>query len=347
MIGVLGNTYMEPWVADATLVVYDNGTAILGIPPFGFGPNSWFNTFYFRIQATPYGAGPYSTTFNVTGQFDILPFPELTPLGLTFDFNSTIGPHYHFFTVPQASGAIYETTAQASEYNSSGTIRIEDTPQPLTYEDWQWTGLMNPLAIADPPAGGPASQNTNGTATLTYVSVRDTVNYLRVQGPGMIGGDMTEGNVSLTVIPPTAYTQGTLAVVTLEQDDFAAYTFNVVAGNSYVFNMRLRPDGNNAFATFFNTAGHSPFIVSSIFQLYIWASPSMPFGMTYTGSFTAKVSGRVTVVIQAASTVEFSISESISLNSMTGIGIIIGIAIAMIVIGILVGYFVARRRFTR
>jgi hypothetical protein len=344
MLGVLGSMYFEQWMTDATLTTYDNGSIISAIPPFGLGPSSWFNTFFFHVVATPYGAGPYSPNFTVTAHFDILPFPELTPLGLTFDFNSTFGPYYHFFALPQASGAIYETTAMASEYTSSGTIRIEDTPQPMTYADWQWMGLFIQLAFADPATGMGISQNTNDTATLTYVSVRDTINYLWVQGPGMIGGDMTEGNVSLTITPPMAYIPGTVASVASESpEDFAAYTFNVVAGNTYVLNMHLRPDGVNAYGAFFNTLGHFPFIISSMLQLYIAASIGMPFSMTYTGTFTAKTTGRVTFIIQAEGTVEFSITEVITLGSMTGIAILVGIAIVMLVIGILVGYLVFRR----
>ena len=246
--------------------------------------------------------------------------------------------------MPQASGVIYETTAMASEYNSSGTIRIEDTMQPMPYADWQWMGLFNPLAFADPNTGMGVSENTNDTATLTYVSVRDTINYLWVQGPGMIGGDMTEGNVSLTITPPMAYAPGTVASVTSESpEDFNAFTFNVVAGNNYVLNMHLRPDGDIAFGTFFDTPGHFPFIISSMFQLYIAVSLTMPFSMTYTGTFTAKTTGRVTFIVQVGSTVEFSITEVITLGSMTGIAIVVGIAILMLVIGIAVGYLVFRR----
>lgn len=344
MLGILGSMYFEQWMTDATLTTYDNGSIISAIPPFGLGPSSWFNTFFFRVAATPYGAGPYSPNFTITAHFDILPFPELTPLGLTFDFNSTIGPYYHFFAVPQASGVVYEVTAMASNYTSTGTIRIEDTMQPMPYADWQWMGMFNPLAYADPATGMGVSQNTNDTATLRYVSVRDTINYLWVEGPGMIGGDMTEGNVSLTITPPMAYIPGTVASVTSETpEEFNAFTFNVVAGNNYVLNMHLRPDGDIAFGTFINSQGHFPFIISSLFQLYIAASQSFPFSMTYTGTFTARTTGRVTFIIQAGSTVEFSITEVITFGSITGIAIIIGIAIVMLVIGILVGYLVFRR----
>ncbi len=348
MLGVLGSMYIEQWITDATLTTYDNGSIISAIPPFGFGPSSWFNTYFFRVVATPYGAGPYSPNFTVTAHFDIYPFPELTPLGLTFDFNSTIGPYYHFFTVPQASGATYEVTAMASEYTSSGTVEIEDTMQPMPYADWQWMSLMIPLAFADPNTGPGVSRNTNDTATLTYVSVRDTINYLWVQGPGLVGGDMTEGNVSLTITPPMAYTPGTVASATGETaEDFTAFTFNVVAGNDYILNLHLRPDGDTAYGTFFNTLGHFPFLISSMFQLYILASLSFPFGMTYTGTFTAKTTGRVTFIIQVDGTAEFSIREVITLGSMTGIAIIVGIAIVMLVIGVLVGYLVFRRNVLR
>jgi hypothetical protein len=232
----------------------------------------------------------------------------------------------------------------ASDYTSSGTIEIEDTMQPMPYADWQWMGLMNPLAFADPATGMGVSQNTNDTATLTYVSVRDTINYLWVQGPGLIGGDMTEGNVSLTITPPMAYTPGTVASASGETaEDLTAFTFNVVAGNDYILNLHLRPDGSMAFGTFFNTLGHFPFLISSMFQLYIAASLSFPFSMTYTGTFTAKTTGRVTFIIQVDGSAEFSINEVITLSSMTGIAIVIGIAIVMLVIGVLVGYLVFRR----
>ncbi|MFX0079352.1 MAG: hypothetical protein ACFE8O_08940, partial [Candidatus Hermodarchaeota archaeon] len=119
------------------------------------------------------------------------------------------------------------------------------------------------------------------------------------------------------------------------------------AGNDYVLTMHLRPDGDIAFGTFFNTLGHFPFVISSMFQLYIAVSLSMPFSMTYTGTFTAKTTGRVTFIIQAGSTVDFSIREVITLGSLTGIAIVVGIAILMLVIGILVGYLVFRRNVLR
>jgi hypothetical protein len=342
MPGLLGDMYSEIWEAQATYTVYINGTNVAAIPPGPFGINSWFNTFFFHVQAGP-TSSIHSTTFNITANFEITPFPELTPSGLTFEFNSTVGPFYHIFAIPEASGVIYSASAIATNYTTTGAIRIEDMMQPNGYLDWEWISMFAPpLGKTDPPAGTGAAQNVNDTATLTYVAVRDRVNYIWVQGPGMIGGDMTECQINLEITPPIPYTLGTVATVTLYDLDLAAYTFNVVAGNTYILNLELHYDGNAAYGYFLDVHGNTPFVISSLFQFIIAASASMPFSMTYTGSFTARYSGRVTFVVMAESTVDFSLGEPPM--SLTTIGIIIGVGIVMLVIGLLIGYFVSKRR---
>ncbi len=341
MPGLQGDMYFEQWEAIATYTVYINGTNVAAIPPGPFGVSSWFNTFFFHVQAAP-TSSIHSTTFNITANFEITPFPELTPSGLTFDFNSTVGPFYHIFAIPEASGIIYSASAIATNYTSTGAIRIEDMMQPSSYLDWEWISMFGPaLGKSDPPSGGSWAQNTNDSATLTYVAVRDRINYLMVRGPGMIGGDMTECQVSLDITPPMPYTLGTVATVTLYDLDIATYTFNVVAGNTYILNLALHYDGNVAYGYFIDIYGNTPFIIGSIYQSIISVS-ALYLGMTYTGTFTARYTGRVTFIVMAESTIDFSIGDQPM--SMTTIGIIIAVGVIMMVIGLLIGYFVAKRR---
>ncbi len=341
MPGLQGDMYFEQWEAIATYTVYINGTNVAAIPPGPFGVSSWFNTFFFHVQAAP-TSSIHSTTFNITANFEITPFPELTPSGLTFDFNSTVGPFYHIFAIPEASGIIYSASAIATNYTSTGAIRIEDMMQPSSYLDWEWMSMFGPaLGKSDPPSGGSWAQNTNDSATLTYVAVRDRINYLMVRGPGMIGGDMTECQVSLDITPPMPYTLGTVATVTLYDLDIATYTFNVVAGNTYILNLALHYDGNVAYGYFIDIYGNTPFIIGSIYQSIISVN-ALYLGMTYTGTFTARYTGRVTFIVMAESTIDFSIGDQPM--SMTTIGIIIAVGVIMMVIGLLIGYFVAKRR---
>lgn len=350
MPGVLGDPYTEMWQADAAWGIYTNGTKGAAIPPSGMVATSRFNTFYYRAYAFP--SGEPSTTFRININFEITPFPELTTSGLTFDFNSTIGPFYHIFQVPQTSGAVYKVSALATSYTSTGTIHLEEMVQPRDYENWQWTAMVSPpLAFADPPFGvsPPSSRNTNDTATLTYVAVKDGINYLWIKGPGMIGGDMTEGTVSLEVTPPIPYALGTVATVAVNSTEFVTVTFNVEAGTTYYLEFTLRPDGDTAYGSFFNIFGYSPFIISSYFQLFVVAGPTMPFGLTYRATFTAQHTGRVSFVVRGStsqmSTASFFIGAVIPWTSTSVIAALVATAIIMIVVGSLVGYFIARRRF--
>ncbi|MFW9831430.1 MAG: hypothetical protein ACFFD8_06615, partial [Candidatus Thorarchaeota archaeon] len=343
-----GNIYLEQWVADATYTVYINGTKVSAIPPGGMTVVSRFNTFYIRVQAAP-TSSVHSTTFNITANFNITPFPELTTNGLTFEFNGTVGPFYHLFAISEASGAIYETSAIASDYNTTGTIRIEDVPQPSPYLDWEWMAFIAPpLGITDPPGGTGWAQNVNDSATLTYIAVRDRINYLWVQGPGMIGGDMTECNVSLSITPPTPYLPGTVASTTLHDNEFASFTFNVIAGNNYLLNLELSADGTVVYGYFIDGFGSTPFLIGSIYQFIIIASPSMPYSRTFTATYTARTTGRVTFIVLGDGLVSFIIGTLEPPLSPTTIGIIIAAAVIMLVVGILIGYLVFKRRiFTR
>ncbi len=351
--GLVGDWNTDWWTADATYSIYVNGTNVGAIPPGGLGALSRFNTFYFRVLAIP--TGTPNTTFHIDANFEITPFPELTASGLTFDFNSTIGPFYHIFQVPQASGAIYKVNALASNYTSTGTIALEDLEQSKEYENWQWMGMFlgSPLAYGDPAAGPGASMNTNDTATLTYVSVKDFMNYLWVQGPGMVGGDMTEGNVSLEITPSTPYFIGTVGSATVAEKQFASYTFNVAAGTTYYFEFTLKPDGEEAVGYFLDPFGYSPFVTSGFFDLFIAVATTLPFSTTYTGTFTARMTGRVSLVIVGGgpigsmieSPVEFYIGIVTPPFSMPMIAAIVLTAIIMVVVGIFVGYLITKRRF--
>jgi len=350
--GVTGDPYYEMWQADATYVIYFNGSKVAAIPPSGSGVSSRFNTFYLRISAFP--VGDPTTTFELTANIELTPFPELTFAGLTFNFNSTFGPYYHFFQLPEASGVTYEVSALATSYTTAGIIRIQDTPQPTEHERWQWTTLfiVPPLGVADPVyfPGDPISENTNDSATLTYVAVKNGINYLWVMGPGMsgVGGDMTEGTVSLAVTPPTPYALNMPMAAQLIPGEFYAYTFNLEAGVTYLVEFSMRPDGYGAYGILFNTAGYSPFIVGSLFDLYILAGTSFPFGPVYRSTFTAQTSGPVIFVLSAdtaPTTVDFFITAVYPWFSLTIIAALGLTAILMIAIGILVGYFLAKRRF--
>jgi hypothetical protein len=349
--GMLGDPYFEYWQADATYVVYVNGTKVLANPPSG-GAMSYFNTFYFRAQAFPVGTP--SPTFELTVNVELTPFPGLTLAGLTFNFNSTFGPYYHFFQLPQASGTTYEVSALPTSYSTTGTVHIEDTPQSMEYEDWQWNPMfiMAPIAVADPPygMGAPASRNTNDSATLTYVAVKNGINYLWVLGPGYPGmpGDMNETTVSLTVTLPMPYALGSPTAVSMIPGEFYTYTFNLEAGVTYYLELSMRSDGAEAYGTFFNGFGYSPFMLGSLFDFFIGVGPTFPFGPVFRTTFTARTSGPVTFVVSAETaptTVDFIITGIYPWFSLTMIAALGLTAILMVVIGILVGYFLAKRRF--
>ena len=343
-LGVLGNSYMEYWFGTATMAFYTNGSITGAAPPGGPGIVSRFNTFYMYVQGSPNG-NPTSETFYITANVDLTLFPELTEMGLTVDFNSTIGPFYHCFTLPQVSGGIYTVNALATEYNTSGMVGIEDYLQPESYRDWQYMSMFGPpLGWADPNSGTGFSVNTNDTATLSYVSVRDILNFMWVWGPGMVGGDMTEANVTLTITPPTPYAFGTQVTATLEPMDFASFTFNVVAGNTYSLTMELRPDGTQVYGYFMNIFGDNPFIVGSLFSSIIGVSQSFPFSILYQGTFTARFSGRVSFALVGDGTVDLVIGPASPPISPLMIGALIGVAIIMLVIGVFVGYIIWKQR---
>ncbi len=346
--GVLGNMYMDQWYTISTYTLYTNGSITGAVPPGGPGISSRFNTFYMNVQAVSIG-NPHSQTFNITANLDITPFPELTEMGLTFDFNNTVGPFYHCFSLPQASGGIYSVSTIATDYNASGTVGIEDYMQPEAYRDWQYFSFFGPpLGWSDPPTGTGYSVNTNDTAMLSYVSVRDIVNYLWVLGPGMVSGDMIEANVSLSITPPVPYTFGTVAIATLEPTDFATFTFDVVAGNTYAVTMEIMPDGDIAYGYFMNGFGENPFIIGSLFGSIIGTSTSFPFSMIYEATFTARYTGRVTFAVVGEGTVTIIIGLAQAPLSLALIGAIIGVAIIMLVIGVFIGYlFWKRRAFAR
>jgi hypothetical protein len=296
------------------------------------------------VEANALG-DPHSETFNITANVDLTPFPELTALGLTVDFNSTVGPFYHCFALPEASGNIYEVSAIPHEYNTSGTIGIEDYLQPQSYRDWQYISFFGPpLGFGDPPSGPGYSMNVNDSAMLTYVAVRDIINYMWVLGPGMIGGDMTQANVSLSITPVTPYALGTVATATLEPDEFACYSFNVVAGNTYTLTMELNPGGDTVYAYFMNVFGDNPFIIGTLFSSLIGVSTSFPFSMNYHETFTAQYTGRVSLALVGDGTVTVLIGVTQAPLSPLMIGAIIGVAVIMLIVGVLVGYLIWKRR---
>jgi hypothetical protein len=280
---------------------------------------------------------------------DLTPFPELTGLGLNVDFNTTVGPFYHCFTLPQASGAIYSVSATPDEYNTSGTIGLEDFLQSESYRDWQFISFFGPpLGFSDPPSGIGYSLNTNDTAMLKYVAVRDSVNYMWVLGPGMVGGDMTSANVSLTITPVTPYALATVATATVEPEEFATYSFNVVAGTTYALTIELIPGGDTVFGYFMTTTGDNPFIIGHLFSSLIGVSTSLPFSMIYQETFTARFTGRISFALVGEGTVNVIIGVAEAPLSPLMIGAFIGVAVIMLIVGVLVGYLIWKRRvFTR
>ncbi|MFX1510448.1 MAG: hypothetical protein ACFFBR_09105 [Promethearchaeota archaeon] len=340
---VLGSSYMEQWMATGTYTMSVNGTIVSAVPPFA-GTYSRFNTFYMYVLASPISAIT-TETFNITANIDLTPFPELTEAGLTFDFNSTVGPFYHCFALPQASGGVYTVSALATQYNTSGVIGIEDYLQPESFRDWQYISFFGPpLGYADPNTGTGQSINTNDTATLNYVSVRDIVNYLWVWGPGMVGGDMTQGVVNVTITPPEFYLFGTVVSENLTPEDFKCYTFDVAAGNTYAVTLELHPDANYAYGYFTNVIGENPFIIGSLFDSIIGAGASFPFSMTFTGTFTARHSGRISLAIVGDGTYSLIIGPAQPLISPLMIGALIAVGVVMLAIGLLIGYIVWKRR---
>ncbi len=346
--GVLYNMYTEYYFAYATYATYTNGSITGAVPPFGPGASSRFTTFYMYVQANAI-SDPHSQTFNITANVDITPFPELTETVYTVDFNSTIGPFYHCFALPQVSGGIYSVSALATEYTATGTVAVYDYPQTEAFRDWQFMSFIGPpLGYGDPASGTGYSENTNDTAMLKYVSVRDVINYLQVQGPGIVGGDMTEANVSLTITAPIPYPLGTVATANLDPEEFTTYTFDVLAGTTYLLSMELNPAGLVAYGYFINIVGESPFIIGTFYNILIGVSPSLPFSMTYQGTFTARYTGRVTFAIVGDGVVDFIIGPAQTPISLPIIAAFIAVSVIMLVIGLFVGYLIWKRRaFTR
>ncbi len=341
---VLGSSYMEQWYATATYTMHVNGSVTGAVPPGGPGISSRFNTFYMVIMASPITAIS-SETFNITAHLDITPFPELTEAGLTFDFNSTIGPFYHCFAIPQASGGVYSVSALATQYTVAGTIGIEDYIQPEGFRDWQYMSYIGPpLGYADPNSGTGYSVNTNDTALLKYVSVRDVTNYLWVHGPGMVGGDMTQGIVNLTFTPAELYTFGTVVSETLTPQDFKCYSFDVLAGNTYSLTLEISPEASEAYGYFTNIFGENPFVIGSLFDSIIAAAVSFPFSMIFTGTYTARYSGRVVLAIVSDGPYSLVIGPAQALISPLMIGALIAVGAVMLAIGLLIGYIVWKRR---
>jgi hypothetical protein len=342
MLSVQGNPYFEMWYATATMTFYTNDSITGATPPGGPGIMSRFNTFYMYVEAYP--ASISSTTFNITGNLELTPFPMLTPAGLTVDFNSTIGPYYHCFSIPQSSGGVYEVSAIATDYNTSGVVGIQDYLQPEFYRDWQYFSMMGPaLGYEDPDAGTGYSINTNDTAMLKYVSTRDILNFMWVHGPGMVGGDMTEANVSLSSSPPAPYLVGTVVTFDLEPNEFTSITFDVTAGTTYALTLELMPNGEMAWGYFMNAFGDNPFVVGSLFSAMIAASISFPFSMVYEGTFTAKYTGRISFVLVGEGTVNLVIGPAGPPLSPMMIAAIIGVAVIMLIVGFFVGYLFWKR----
>ena len=342
MPSVLENPYLEMWYATATMTFFTNDSITGAAPPGGPGIMSRFNTFYMWVDAWPHGVS--SETFNITGNLELIPFPMLTPAGLTVDFNSTIGPYYHCFSIPQSSGGVYEVSAIATEYTASGTVGVQDYIQPESYRDWQYFSVFGPaLGYEDPDAGMGYSINTNDTAMLKYVSTRDILNFMWVHGPGMVGGDMTEANVSLSSSPPAPYLVGTVVTADLELDDFTSISFDVTAGTTYALILELMPDGEVAYGYFMNIFGDNPFVIGSMFSAIIAASISFPFSMVYEGTFTARFTGRISFVLVGEGTVNLIIGPAGPPLSPMMIAAIIGVAIIMLIVGLFVGYLVWKR----
>ena len=295
------------------------------------------------VEAYPNGA-TNSETFNITGNLELTPFPLLTPSGLTVDFNSTIGPFYHCFAIAQSTGGVYEVSAIATDYNMSGVVGVEDYLQPESYRDWQYISMFGPpLGYADPNSGTGYSINTNDTAMLKYVSTRDILNFMWVLGPGLIGGDMTEANVSLISSPPIPYVAGTVITTDLDPTDFTSVSFDVTAGTTYSLILELMPTGNTAYGYFMNTFGENPFNVGSLFSGLIAVGMTFPFSMIFEESFTAQFTGRIAFVLVGDGEVRFVIGPAGPPLSPMMIAAIIGVAIIMLVVGIFVGYLVWKR----
>jgi hypothetical protein len=276
------------------------------------GPlTSRFGTFFLHVLAE--STDPMHTaTFNVTLRLQSTLVPVLTTSDLTFNFNATTGIYYHLFRMPEQSGTIYTISANATEYTTSGEIMLLLLPVPNWYKDWQWQGsFFAPLSKADPPGPRPGwSYNASGPATLHYVAARDGTNYFGIAGPGsgVVGGDMTEAKVRLTITFPASYTLGTTGDTTLYDYDFTDFSFDVRAGYSYQFSLSLEYDGSMAIGYFINSLGHTPFVVESLVQLLIFVDQGdMGFGNSYSATFAAKDTGHVTFIVQASGTVHFTI----------------------------------------
>lgn len=346
---LIGNPYTEEWRFQGTYKMYNNGSLWAALPPGGAlpPPTSRFNTYFLRVMATPSG-GPHTNTFNVSLALDATAFLTLTTSGLTVSFNTTSGVFYHILQIPETSGRIYAVSANATKYTFSGEIAVEDMFGPAYYADWQWLPFfLLPLGKANPSGWNyGTSYNVSGPVTLHYAAVRDGPSYLMIHGPGMpmVGGDMTEAKVSLTVTPPTTYTLGDDVTLSLHNQDFRTYSLPLIAGYRYSVSLSMDWDGLMALGYFFNDLGYTPFTVEGIMPLLIavMTEPVMmgiPFGVHYHSVFTARETGTMTFAVVGDGAVHFSVDvidgipPTVRLDLLIAAGGIIAAAIICFLLG--------------
>ena len=256
--------------------------------------------------------------------------------------NHTIGPIYKSFQIPVISGHIYEISAWASDYNASGGVSLFNPPVPASYEDWQWSGFFVPLYENSPVSSSPYDASaTNETAMMRFVAVRSTTIYIGAIGDDMSGpaSDTTEVTVNVTVTAPIPYALGTVATVTLNGIDFKTYTFSIMAGASYQMSLSLDATGNYGLISVFNGFGHVPFQTSAY---DLWGEVSTSY-LNMTRTYSAIVSGVVTVVLLAQGTVHFAFNAVGEAPGSFVLGLIIGLI--FMIMSIIIVYVIMRRRY--
>jgi hypothetical protein len=300
-----------------------------------------FDTYFVRVDATPF-ATP-TATFNITLRLQARTIHTIVPtVPEVFTVNQTIGPLYRSFQLPVISGHVYEVSAWASDYDSSGGVSLFNTPQPAGYEDWQWGGFYVPLYQNTPASGSPFDASaTNETATMRFVAVRSTTLYLGAIGDDMSGppGDTTEVTVNVSVTAPALYALGTVVTETFSDMDFKTYSFSIMAGATYQMSLSLDPTGNYAVMSVFNVYGHFPFI-ASFFDL--WGEVSTGY-LNMTRTYSALVSGIVTIVLLGEGTVHFAFNAIGEAPGSFALGLIIGLI--FMIMAIIIVYVVMRRRY--
>jgi hypothetical protein len=185
------------------------------------------------------------------------------------------------------------------------------------------------------------TSNVNDTATIRFVPVRSGFQYIIVFGADMIGppGDSTEVTVNATVTPPNPYSLGTVMSNSFTEWTFEIYSVSIMAGASYRLSLSLDITGDQAYWSAFNEMGFFPFAITAS---DLWGMVSMST-LDLTRTYTAVVSGVISIVVYGLGPVEFSFVQVGEAPGSFVLGLVIGLI--FMIAGVIIVYVVMRRRY--